>query len=114
MIQAIYNSKIISRVLFLSVLYYKTDLLLTFFYNHIISSYLSTLFIGMQHLQAKNLLPAEEYLLTSSQICESDPIGIKRVGCALFSKAQVVIYYSILNDLRLLLKTILYQVCPIS
>ncbi|KAF0427347.1 ApcC hetero-tetramer Cut9-Hcn1 [Gigaspora margarita] len=36
----------------------------------------------MQHLQAKNLLPAEEYLLTSSQICESDPIGIKRVGYA--------------------------------
>ncbi|RIB07541.1 hypothetical protein C2G38_2214124 [Gigaspora rosea] len=50
-------------------------------------SHLPTLFIGMQHLQAKNLLSAEEYLLTNSQICES-AIGIKRVACALFSKAQ--------------------------
>ncbi|KAF0396831.1 TPR-like protein [Gigaspora margarita] len=38
-------------------------------------SHLSTLFIGMQHLQAKNLLSAEEYLFIRS-------IGIKRVGYA--------------------------------
>ncbi|KAF0404705.1 ApcC hetero-tetramer Cut9-Hcn1 [Gigaspora margarita] len=37
----------------------------------------------MQHLQAKNLLSAEEYLLTSSQICESDPL---RVGYSYFQK----------------------------
>ncbi|KAF0444833.1 Anaphase-promoting complex subunit 6 [Gigaspora margarita] len=43
-------------------------------------SHLSTLFIGMQRLQAKNLLSAEEYLLTSSQICESDPLVLNELG----------------------------------
>ncbi|KAF0454408.1 ApcC hetero-tetramer Cut9-Hcn1 [Gigaspora margarita] len=43
-------------------------------------SHLSTLFIGMQHLQAKNLLSVEEYLLTSSQICESDPLVLNELG----------------------------------
>ncbi|KAF0421277.1 Anaphase-promoting complex subunit 6 [Gigaspora margarita] len=36
--------------------------------------------ISRQHLQAKNLLSAEEYLLTSSQICESDPLVLNELG----------------------------------
>ncbi|RIB17037.1 hypothetical protein C2G38_2188432 [Gigaspora rosea] len=42
-------------------------------------SHLPTLFIGMQHLQAKNLLSAKEYLLTSSQIYESDPLVLNEL-----------------------------------
>ncbi|RIB15952.1 hypothetical protein C2G38_2191252 [Gigaspora rosea] len=42
-------------------------------------SHLPTLFIGMQHLQAKNLLSAEEYLLTNSQIFESDPLVLNEL-----------------------------------
>ncbi|KAF0404707.1 ApcC hetero-tetramer Cut9-Hcn1 [Gigaspora margarita] len=34
-----------------------------------------------RHLQAKNLLSAEEYLLTSSQICESDPLVAEEAKC---------------------------------
>ncbi|CAG8601544.1 24800_t:CDS:10 [Dentiscutata erythropus] len=49
-------------------------------------SHLPTLFIGMQHLQAKNLLSAEEYLLTSSQICESDPLVLNELGVLYFQK----------------------------
>ncbi|RIB15540.1 hypothetical protein C2G38_2192141 [Gigaspora rosea] len=50
------------------------------------SLHLPTLFIGMQHLQAKNLLSAEEYLLTSSQICESDPLVLNELGVLYFQK----------------------------
>ncbi|CAG8520112.1 10989_t:CDS:2, partial [Cetraspora pellucida] len=51
-------------------------------------SHLPTLFIGMQHLQAKNLLSAEEYLLTSSQICENDPLVLNELGVLYFQKLQ--------------------------
>ncbi|KAF0466640.1 ApcC hetero-tetramer Cut9-Hcn1 [Gigaspora margarita] len=50
------------------------------------NSHLPTLFIGMQHLQTKNLLSAEEYLLTSSQICESDSLVLNELGVLYFQK----------------------------
>ncbi|KAF0404706.1 anaphase-promoting complex subunit Cut9 [Gigaspora margarita] len=42
----------------------------------------------MQYLQAKNLLSAEEYLLTSSQICESDPLVLNELGVLYFQQLK--------------------------
>ncbi|RIB10339.1 hypothetical protein C2G38_2206415 [Gigaspora rosea] len=52
-------------------------------------SHLPILFIGMQHLQAKNLLSAEEYLLTSSQICESNLLNALKVAEEIKCRPQV-------------------------
>ncbi|RHZ52105.1 hypothetical protein Glove_465g33 [Diversispora epigaea] len=51
-------------------------------------SHLPTLFIGMQHLQANNLLLAEEYLLTSYNICERDPLVLNELGVLFFQKSK--------------------------
>ncbi|CAG8559618.1 8726_t:CDS:10 [Paraglomus occultum] len=49
-------------------------------------SHLPVLFIGMQHLQASNLLAAEEYLLTSYQICKGDPLVLNELGVLYYNK----------------------------
>ncbi|RIB01100.1 hypothetical protein C2G38_2128430, partial [Gigaspora rosea] len=46
----------------------------------------------MQHLQAKNLLSAEEYLLTNSQICES------AIDCSL--KQFFIMYAQSVNSFK--------------
>ncbi|KAF0472761.1 ApcC hetero-tetramer Cut9-Hcn1 [Gigaspora margarita] len=50
--------------------------------------HLPTLFIGIQHLQTKNLLSTEEFLLTNSQICESDPLVLNELGVLYFQKLK--------------------------
>ncbi|CAB4395208.1 unnamed protein product [Rhizophagus irregularis] len=52
-------------------------------------SHIPYLFIGMQHLQANNLLSADEYLSTSLQLCEGDPLVYNELG---------VMYYQKLNN----------------
>ncbi|RIB12109.1 hypothetical protein C2G38_2101794 [Gigaspora rosea] len=42
----------------------------------------------MKHLQTKNLLFAEEYLLTSSQICESNLLVLNELGVLYFQKLK--------------------------
>ncbi|CAG8714762.1 13957_t:CDS:10, partial [Acaulospora morrowiae] len=59
-------------------------------------SHLPPLFIGMQHLQANNLLSSEEYLLTSYNICKGDPLILNELGVLCFRKlnyAQSVEYF---------------------
>lgn len=47
-------------------------------------THLPTLFLGMQHLQMNNINLAEEYLLASYHICNTDPLLLNEMG---------VIYY---------------------
>ncbi|ODV58571.1 anaphase promoting complex subunit CDC16 [Ascoidea rubescens DSM 1968] len=53
-------------------------------------THLPNLFLGMQYLQMNNLTLAEEYLTTSYQICNTDPLLLNEMG---------VIYYH-KNDLK--------------
>ncbi|GBB91503.1 hypothetical protein RclHR1_18830003 [Rhizophagus clarus] len=51
-------------------------------------SHIPCLFIGMQHLQANNLLSAEEYLSTSLQLCEGDPLVYNELGVMHYQKSN--------------------------
>lgn len=49
-------------------------------------THLPNLFLGMQHLQMNNLNLAEEYLLASYNICNSDPLLLNELGVICFHK----------------------------
>lgn len=53
-------------------------------------THLPNLFLGMQHLQMNNLNLAEEYLLTSYQICNSDPLLLNELGVIYFHKRSLL------------------------
>ena len=61
--------------------------ILNFFFL-ITSSHIPYLFIGMQHLQANNLLSADEYLSTSFQLCEGDPLVYNELGVMYYQKSK--------------------------
>ena len=42
----------------------------------------------MQHLQANNLLLAEEYLSASSKLCEGDPLVYNELGVMFYQKSK--------------------------
>jgi anaphase-promoting complex subunit 6 len=42
----------------------------------------------MQHLQANNLLSADEYLSTSLQLCEGDPLVYNELGVMYYQKLK--------------------------
>ncbi|CAI2165441.1 7826_t:CDS:10 [Funneliformis geosporum] len=51
-------------------------------------SHIPSLFIGMQHLQANNILSADEYLSTSSKLCEGDPLVYNELGVMFYQKSK--------------------------
>lgn len=53
-------------------------------------SHLPNLFLGMQHLQMNNLNLSEEYLIVSSQICNSDPLVLNELGVINFYKNDLM------------------------
>ncbi|ODV64828.1 anaphase-promoting complex component [Hyphopichia burtonii NRRL Y-1933] len=53
-------------------------------------THLPNLFLGMQHLQMNNLNLAEEYLLASYQICNSDPLLLNELGVIYFHKESLM------------------------
>jgi len=67
----------------------------------------------MQHLQASNLLAAEEYLLTSYQTCKGDPLVLNELGVLYYNKQKYVrgynFYLSIDVGIKLSLSVIKLQ-----
>lgn len=53
-------------------------------------THLPNLFLGMQHLQMNNLNLSEEYLLTSYQICNTDPLLLNELGVINFHRNNLV------------------------
>ncbi|EGV64727.1 anaphase-promoting complex subunit Cut9 [Yamadazyma tenuis] len=53
-------------------------------------THLPNLFLGMQHLLMDNLNLAEEYLSTSYQICNTDPLLLNELGVIHFHKNDLV------------------------
>lgn len=49
-------------------------------------THLPNLFLGMQHLQMNNVSLAEEYLLASYQICNTDPLLLNELGVINYHK----------------------------
>lgn len=49
-------------------------------------THLPNLFLGMQHLQMNNVNLAEEYLLASYQICNTDPLLLNELGVIKYHK----------------------------
>lgn len=52
-------------------------------------THLPTLFLGMQHLYLANLALAEEYLLASHALCDSDPLLLNELGVVHYHKHQL-------------------------
>lgn len=52
-------------------------------------THLPNLFLGMQHLLMDNLNLAEEYLYTSYQICNTDPLLLNELGVICFHKNEL-------------------------
>lgn len=52
-------------------------------------THLPNLFLGMQHLQMNNLNLAEEYLMVSYHICNSDPLVLNELGVINFYKGDL-------------------------
>lgn len=49
-------------------------------------NHMPNMFLGMQHLQMNNISLAEEYLLASHHICNSDPLLLNEIGVIYYHK----------------------------
>lgn len=52
-------------------------------------THIPNLFLGMQHLQMNNVSLAEEYLLASYQICNTDPLLLNEMGVINYHKNEL-------------------------
>lgn len=52
-------------------------------------NHMPNMFLGMQHLQMNNVSLAEEYLLASHHICNSDPLLLNEIGVVYYHKNQL-------------------------